>query len=424
MKPFRRYALFGVSIFGVLASLLISCNQTGKTSSPTIKIGVIYPLTGPSSSAGLDVKQAVELATEIINQAYELNQPLAKDVGLPGLKGAKLELIFGDSQGSPETAAAEAERLIGAGVVALIGCYHSSATASASQVAESKGLPFLNPDSTSATLTQRGYKWFFRTTADDAAFVKNFFDFMKDVEQRKGIRIEKVAIVYENSLFGTGVAKLETQAAKAAGMSIVADVPYSSKASSVQTETAKIKAAAPQVLLQSSYDDDAILYMQTYKAQNVRPQALLAMNAGFISPKFIQTLGADAGYVLSREVFSLDLGEKRPVTKQVNDLYRQRYGADMTGNSARAFTGLLVLAEAINRAGSTKPDAIREKLAATNLPADQLIVPWDGVKFDPTGQNTLAKGIIVQFQDGAYHTVWPWNVATREIVWPMPAWSK
>ena len=424
MKPFRRYALFAISIFGVLVTLLISCNQTEKTSSQTIKIGVIYPLTGPSASAGLDVKQAVELATEIVNNTYELNLPLAKDAGLPGLKGAKLELIFGDSQGSPETAAGEAERLIGTGVVALIGCYQSSATASASQVAESKSLPFLNPDSTSATLTQRGYKWFFRTTADDAAFVKNFFDFMKDVEQRKGIRIEKVAIVYENSLFGTGVAKLETQAAKAAGMSIVADIPYSSKASSVQTETAKIKAAAPQVVLQSSYDDDAILYMRTYKAQNVRPQALLAMNAGFISPKFIQTLGADAGYVLSREVFSLDLGEKKPVTKQVNDLYRQRYGVDMTGNSARAFTGLLVLAEAINRAGSTKPDAIREKLAATNLPADQLIVPWDGVKFDPTGQNTLAKGIIVQFRDGAYHTVWPWNVATREIVWPMPAWSK
>ena len=423
MKPFRRYALFAISFFGVLVTLLISCNQTEKTSSQTIKIGVIYPLTGPSASAGLDVKQAVELATEIVNNTYELNLPLAKGAGLPGLKGAKLELIFGDSQGSPETAAGEAERLIGAGVVALIGCYQSSATASASQVAESKSLPFLNPDSTSATLTQRGYKWFFRTTADDAAFVKNFFDFMKDVEQRKGIRIKKVAIVYENSLFGTGVAKLETQAAKAAGMSIVADIPYSSKATSMQTETAKIKAAAPQVLLQSSYDDDAILYMQTYKAQNIRPQALLAMNAGFISPKFIQTLGADAGYVLSREVFSLDLGEKRPVTKQVNDLYRQRYGADMTGNSARAFTGLLVLAEAINRAGSTKPDAIREKLAVSNLLADQLIVPWDGVKFDPTGQNTLAKGIIVQFQDGAYHTVWPWNVATRDLIWPMPAWK-
>ena len=423
MNKSVRFAVLIVVLSGMLVAPLTGCNPSQAASVKVVKIGVIYPLSGGSAATGQDLKQAVELAADIVNNQHDLNLPLAKTAGLPGLKGAKIELVYGDSQGTPEAGASEAERLIGGGVVALLGCYNSNVTASASQVAEGKGIPFLNPESTSATLTQRGYKWFFRTTADDTAFVKNFFDFMKEVEQRKGTRIEKVAIVYENSLFGTGVAQLETQAAKAAGMSVVADIPYSSKATSVQTETAKIKAAAPQVVLQSSYEDDAILYMQTYKAQNVRPQALLAMNAGFIGPKFIQTLGADAGYVLSRDVFSLDLGEKRPVTKQVNDLYRQRYGADMTGNSARAFTGLLVLAEAINRAGSTKPDAIREKLAATNLPADQLIVPWDGVKFDPTGQNTLAKGIIVQFQDGAYHTVWPWNVATRDLVWPMPAWK-
>lgn len=411
----------------VLTSLVIAlmagCNPNQAATVQVVKIGVIYPLSGGSASTGQELKQAVELAADIVNNQHDLNLPLAKTAGLPGLEGAKIELVFGDSQGTPEAGASEAERLLGQGVVALLGCYHSNVTAAASQVAETKGIPFLNPDSTSPALTQRGYKWFFRTTADDTAFVENFFEFLKDVEQRKGTRIEKVAIVYENSLFGTGVAQLETQAARAAGMTIVAEIPYSAKATSVQTETTTIKTSAPQVILQSSYDDDAILYMQAYKAQNVRPQALLAMNAGFLSQKYLKALGADAGYVLSRDVWSLDLGENKPLTKQVNDLYRQRYGADMTGNSARAFTGLLVLADAINRAASIKPDAIRDKLASTNLPADQLIVPWDGVKFDSTGQNTLAKGLIVQFQEGAYHIVWPWDVATRELIWPMPAWK-
>lgn len=425
MKPFRRYVLFAITIFGVLVTLLISCNQTGKTSSQTIKIGVIYPLTGPSASAGLDVKQAVELATEIVNNTYELNLPLAKGAGLPGLKGAKLELIFGDSQGSPETAAGEAERLIRAGVAALIGCYQSSATASASQVAESKSIPFVNAESSAASLTQRGYKWFFRTTGDDEQFVKNFFEFLKDVEKRRGSRIDKLALVYENSLFGTGVAKLESQYAKTNGMTIAADIPYSAKATSVEAEAKMIVAAKPQVIMQTSYDNDAILFMQAYKARNYRPQAILAMDAGFISPKFIQTLGADVTYILSREVSSPDVGDKKPVTREIYNLFRQRYNADMTGNSARAFTALLVLADAINRAGSIEPEAIRKALLATNLASDQIITPWDGVRFDPaTGQNTLAKGIIVQFQDGAYRIVWPWHMATREIVWPMPAWPK
>ena len=96
----------------------------------------------------------------------------------------------------------------------------------------------------------------------------------------------------------------------------------------------------------------------------------------------------------------------------------------LTGNSARTFTGLMVMADAINRAGSTDPEAIRKALVATDLPASKLIMPWKGVKFDETGQNVHGSGILVQIVDGKYHTVWPFNVASREIVWPMPAWDK
>jgi len=136
-------------------------------------------------------------------------------------------------------------------------------------------------------------------------------------------------------------------------------------------------------------------------------------------------LGADADYVISREVWASDLGQAKPIIKQVNELYRSKYGADLTGNSARAFTGLMVMADAINRAGSTAPDKIRQALLATDMPAERLIMPWDGVKFDPaTGQNTLAKGIIVQIQGQAYYTVWPWDLAAADLVWPMPAWGQ
>jgi branched-chain amino acid transport system substrate-binding protein len=111
--------------------------------------------------------------------------------------------------------------------------------------------------------------------------------------------------------------------------------------------------------------------------------------------------------------------------QQVNDLYRERHGTNLTGNSARAFTGLIVLADAINRAGSVDPGEIRQALLDTDMPGEQLIMPWDGVQFDPdTGQNTLARGIIVQIQDQTYHTVWPWDLASRELIWPMPEWEE
>ena len=206
---------------------------------------------------------------------------------------------------------------------------------------------------------------------------------------------------------------------------MAADVAYAAKATNVDQEVTQIKNSGAAVLMQTSYEQDAILFMQTYKAQGYRPEAILAMDAGFISPAFIKTLGADADYVISREVWASGLGQVKPIIRQVNDMYRAKYGADLTGNSARAFTGLMVMADAINRAGSIEPDKIRQALLATDMPAGQLIMPWDGVKFDPaTGQNTLAKGIIVQIQSGAYQTVWPWDLATADLIWPMPGWGQ
>jgi branched-chain amino acid transport system substrate-binding protein len=164
--------------------------------------------------------------------------------------------------------------------------------------------------------------------------------------------------------------------------------------------------------------------MKTYKELGFLPDMILANNAGFTDTEFIRTLGKDAEFVITREVWALDLTSRYPLIKSVNDLYFSRSKSNFTGNSSRAFTGLIVLADAINRAKSTDAEAIRKSLAETNLKGDQLIMPWTGVKFDENGQNTLGRGILVQIVDGKYNTVWPFNMASRDVTWPMPAWDK
>jgi branched-chain amino acid transport system substrate-binding protein len=391
-----------------------------------VLIGVIYPLTGGLAATGEDLKAGVELAIEIVNGEFpDLNLPLAAEAGLPNLAGAKVKLIFGDHGGDAEKGMSEAERLITEeGVIALAGCYNSSVTATASQAAERLGIPFVNAESTSPMLTERGFEWFFRTTPYDKLFAENFFEFLDSVRD-KGMEVNTVAILNENSLWGTDVANLERRYAGQYGYEVVADIPSSKDATDLTSEVQTLKAAGPDVVLQSSYVSDAILSMKTYKDLDFNPPAILAMDAGFIVSEFIETLGADADYILSREVWALDLASTKPLIAAVNDLYKERTGRNMDGNSARAFTGMLTLVDAINRAGSVEPMAIRKTLLATDIPSEQLIMPWKGIKFDPTThQNVLGAGIIVQVQDGEYKTVWPFDLAAAELVWPMPTWGE
>jgi branched-chain amino acid transport system substrate-binding protein len=392
-----------------------------------IKIGVIYPLTGAAASTGAELKNALELAADIVNNGAKgiPNLPFSAGGGLPNLKGAKIKLVFADHQGNPQVGATEAERLITQEkVVALVGAYFSNVTATASQVAERYKVPFLNPESSSATLTQRNFKWFFRTTAHDDLFVHNFFNFFRDLEAKKGIKVKQLATFNENTLWGNETTKLETKLAQDNGYNLVKTVTYPSKSTQLTSEVQQLKAANPQVVMQSSYLGDAILSMKTYKELGFSPDMILANNAGFTDTEFIKTLGKDADYVITREVWSLDLAKNNPLVKQVNDLYNSRYKANFTGNSSRTFTGLLTLADAINRAGSTEPEAIRKALTETDIPGNKIIMPWKGIKFDANGQNMYGAGILVQIIDGKYNTVYPLDMATRDVVWPMPKWDQ
>jgi branched-chain amino acid transport system substrate-binding protein len=410
--------LFGAMLLGA---------STAGLAQQEIRIGAIYPLTGPAASTGAELKQALELAVDIINNG-------AKDIpGLPGSagggiasqKGAKIKLVFADHQSNPQIGASEAERLItDEKVVALIGCYNSNVTATASAIAERYKIPFVNPESSSASLTERKFKWFFRTTPHDNLFVANFFEFLKELKAKKGIEVKELGLFNENTLWGTETTKLETRLADEQGYKLVASVNYPANSTQLTSEIQTLKAAKPQVIMQSSYLGDALLSMRSYKELGVTPDMILANDAGFSDTEFIRTLGKDADYVISREVWSLDLAARNPLIKQVNDLYFSRYKANFTGNSARSFTGMMVLADALGRAGSTDPEAIRKALAETNIAGEKLIMPWKGVKFDATGQNELGSGILVQIIGGKYTTVWPFELAAHDVVWPMPKWDQ
>ena len=391
-----------------------------------IVIGSILPLTGPSAQTGAGLRTAQQLAADLVNGHVSYPLPMVGQSGLPRLGHARIKLVFADSQGKPDQARAAAEQLITQDhAVALIGAYISSTTATASQVAERYGIPFLNPDSSAPSLTARGLHWFFRTTPNDATFAQNFYDFLGDMKKTRHVEVKKVAVVGEDGLFGTGAGDAEEAIGKKLGYDVVTRVAYPASTTEVNAEVQRVKAADPDVIMMASYLPDALLFMRGFKDQGVQPKAILAQDAGFIDPGFIKTEGADAEGVYTREVFSLDIKNRNHAVPLIDQLFRARFGGKpLDGNTARDFMGVLVLADAIDRAGSTQPTAIRDALVKTNIPGDRTLMPWKNIQFDSTGQNIGGMGIIEQIQNGKYETVWPFDVAVAKPIWPMPAWKR
>ena len=112
------------------------------------------------------------------------------------------------------------------------------------------------------------------------------------------------------------------------------------------------------------------------------PKAIMAQSAGFVEQAFIDAVGPLAEGVMSRSAFALDAAKARPAIPAVNALYKARNNKDLNDNTGREIIALMVLADAINRAGSTDEEKIRQALVATDIPGDQTIMPWKGIKFD------------------------------------------
>src|SRR3954471_2852344 len=275
-------------VAGLLSAAAMSIALAGVASAQdkTVKIGGIYPLSGNAASAGVHGKAALETAVDIINNAHpELgNLPLAKNAGLPGLGGAKVEVVFADNQGSPATGQNQALRLITEEkVVALSGAYQSGITLTTSAIAEKYGIPYLNGESVAASLTERGFKWFFRVTPVASDFAKIYLDFLKDMKAA-GAKTDNIAIVHENTEYGTSVASVITSVFKENGLSIAQDIAYSANTTDVQSQVLQLKDKKPDVVIMVCYQSDAILYAKTMQALDYKPPMMVADNAGFSDP--------------------------------------------------------------------------------------------------------------------------------------------
>jgi branched-chain amino acid transport system substrate-binding protein len=411
-------------MFWIVATLLTAAALGMPAQAAEVKIGAIYPLTGNAASAGQSARDAVNLAVEIVNTAHPdlKGLPLGATAGLPNLGGAKIVIEGADHQGNPQVGQQQTLRLITQDhVVAMIGSYHSSVSLVATAVAERQGIPYLVADSVAANITGRGFKWTFRTTPIAPDFAKAYTDFINDLK-KSGKKIDSIAIVSENTDYGTSVGDSIEHAAKAANIKVAARIPYNANTSDVSAQVLQLKTLKPDVVIFVSYTSDSILYMKTMKNLDYLPPLIIGDDAGFSDPSFIPNVGNISQGAVDRSAFAT--GKPGSNSYIVNKMFKAKYNRDLDDTSARWMQGFFTLADAINRAGSTDPAKIQAALKATDLKADQLMIGYKGVKFDKTGQNVLASTYLIQLQGKEYVSIWPEDRATNKLEWPMKGWKK
>ncbi len=403
-----------------------------------VKIGVLYPMSGAQATIGRDLQRAAELTADMINNKTPgVEVPMAQWGGIPNLGGAKIKLIFADHRGEPDRGADLAKKLIlDDKVVGLMGAYQSSVTKTVSAVAERYGIPMINDSSTSPDLTRRGFKWFWRTTPHDDYFNKDLFELLKGLTEGKAKGVKAVPkkdldnLVYacENTEWGSGVAKSLEAYAKEYGFTISKGILYNSNSPDLTSEARAIVTAKPNAMLFAAYLSDSLLWVRTLKGMKAQTNLLWGQNAGFEMADFPKQLGTDVNGILTRTVFIDKLTKVKKVAGQINELYRKKYGDNLTGATARSVVGVQTWAYVLNKAASTDPKAIQKACNEINIPANELVMPWAGVKFDATGQNVLGRGLIGQYQrtkDGAIslEIVYPFDLATANMIYPFPGWK-
>ena len=333
---------------GVLLALSAQAQQ------PPVTIGALVPLTGNSASDGAWLMKGHELAIEEANARG----------GIRSLGGAKLVLAVGDTQSKPETARGEAERLIDREKAsALVGAWASAVTTAVTTVAERQQVPFLITSAVADVLTERGQRFVFRVSPKSKWSVEDAGRFLEHMRSR-GVPVGKVAVIYEDGPYGQSVSKNYKAWLEAKGIPVVAEDSFRTGVSDLSTQVTKMRAAGAEVVLMAAYVNDSIVLFRAMAAQNFKP-LVLGYGQGHVQPALLQSGKAVEG---SFAIVEWMPDVKKEAAQKFVAAFQARYKTMPYATSAQAYAATWALIEAVEKAGSAKPEAVRDALAA---PAQQ-----------------------------------------------------
>jgi branched-chain amino acid transport system substrate-binding protein len=375
--------------------------SSARAEAPAVNVGVIMPLSGANAQFGINARNGIELAADEINMAG----------GIAELGGAKINLIVADATSTPTTAGNVAQRLITQqDMTALLGAFASSLTIAISEVTERRDIPLLTM-SFADQITGRGYKNIFQVVAKASVIGKAQFDYTAAIAQAAGTKVEKIAIMYEDTAYGTAQANGLRAGAKAANVEIVMDDAYPLGITDTTPLVNKLRGSGAQAVFPISYLNDSLLIIRTMRQQKLTIPAIGGA-AGYVIPDFEKALGEFAENVLSINTSNYDLAP------DLTDRFRKRFGYFMVHEALEHAVTLEVLVQAIKKAKSAKAEDVAAALRGARFTGGWINGMTGGaVQFDQTGLNVLSVPLMVQWRGKDIVTVWPKDIAKSPPVW-------
>jgi branched-chain amino acid transport system substrate-binding protein len=380
-----------------------------RAQAPEIKIGSIQPVTGVISDIGISMRRGNQLAVDNINSQG----------GIKSMGGAKLKLLLADTEAKEEVARSEAERLIKEGAVCLVGPFLSGNAMTIATLCEQRGIPFVMDVAAADDITQKGFKFTFRCFATSTNFASTMLLYMGQIMKEKNISKIRGVVTNTGDLFGRvqGATFLKFLKEKNFPIEVLGHIEYPLGIQDLSAEVSKIKALKPDVLFPVARPGDAKLMIRELYKQRVELQGIISPGSpGWYEPEFIRDMKALSDYVMDNVPWYNPQGN---MYKQVNAEFSKKYPSKyIDTNSGYAYLGVLVIADALERAKSTKPENIVAALRKTYLKQDLMV--GGAVTFNQRGDNVNADSAMVQIFEGSIKVVLPQKAAEAKYVYPTP----
>lgn len=415
---------------GTIGFLVASLLALGAFVSPSVmaaetwRIGALFPFTGSLALLGNESFNGAVIAQDMVNEKG-------------GIQGKKVEWVKADGV-DPKKAMTECERLIAVENIKLVfGTYSSSLSYAASEVAERNKVIYWEQGAIADNITARGFKYLFRTIPRAGDFGNLAVNFANEVVAPK-LKMDpqkiKIGIMFEDSLYGTTVGNSAAKRAKELAMDVVATESYSHKTVDLSSVVMIFKAKNPDVIIATSYMEDAILFWRQAKEMDLNVKVFIGTGAGHGMPEWARIFGNEANYIfnidppigINPKVFK---GNTLAVLNDFRERFNKRFGHYPATHATAGFMAAHLLFEVVlPKAGSLDPEAVRKAALEVDIPEGGTVFGF-GVKFAPpdnpaAGQNLRGIPVLMQWQEQKLWVVYPAAFAVRKPLMPLPTWEE